>query len=466
MGLICLPLHVWDRELDSRIVLACLLADNGHQVIFGHEHNMEPLYAYFRNIFYYGAGKPVFNKTRTYWQYNIIKNGGYVGLTFEEGLNDVQSNYYVQFAGITADGFRNITKIYSWCQTEKDLMLSQAPPALRPHLDAKTILAGSIRLELLGSLGDDYFKRRSSSISSFIGPHILISDNFGFEGWGTRKPYDMTSDLQQRITDDSYLEKVLSKRQDYLRKAETARRDFAKTVERIIKHHPSTLFILRPHPAVDPRFWHENIFPYRNLIILYKDSVEPWLFSAKTIIHAGCTVGLQAELSGKKSIDISSIYNDQRALGASSKCSSYAAKSFAELKDILSLPASKFVSFDRKKANPNDSLYSYLNSNMTSLDLNTLSRLSSINLRLPSSSALSIVYNDVNNFFSRIDSDKIPKSVISKHLLTKVPLGGKSRYYRTKEIIERIKSASDAFSLTSNFELHHFKESNVFCLSR
>ena len=189
-------------------------------------------------------------------------------------------------------------------------------------------------------------------------------------------------------------------------------------------------------------------------------------FSAKTIIHAGCTVGLQAELSGKKSIDIASIYNDQRVLGASSKCSSYAPKSFDELKDILSLPASNFVSFDRKKANQNDSLYSYLNSNMSSLNLNTLSRLSSIDLQLPSSSALSIVCNDVNNFFSRNDTDKIPKSAISKRLLTKVPLGGKSRYYRTEEIVERIKSASDVFSLTSNFQFYHFKKSNVFCLFR
>ena len=260
MGLVCLPLHVWDRELDSRIVLGCLLANNGHQVIFGHEHNMQHLYSKFSRIFFYGAGKPIFNKIRSTWHSNIIKNRGYVSITFEEGLNDVQSNYFVQFAGITEQGIANISKIYSWCQTEKDLLLSQTPSNIRAQLEAKVVLAGSVRLELLGDLGHDYFQTRSDIISSFVGPHVLISDNFGFESYATRKPYDISSDLQQRISDPIYLSEVLSRRQDYLLKGMTARKGFVKAINKIISINPYTLFVLRTHPVADPRFWYENIY--------------------------------------------------------------------------------------------------------------------------------------------------------------------------------------------------------------
>lgn len=464
MGLVCLPLHVWDRELDSRILLACLLANDGHQIVFGHEHNMQNLYSQYRNIFFYGAGKPIYNQIRSEWHSNVIKNDGYVALTFEEGLNDVQSNYYVQFAGITAAGIRNITKIYSWCQTEKNLMLSQTPLDIRSQLDAKTVLVGSIRLELLGSLGLDYFQVRSHSISSFIGPHVLISDNFGFDSYGSRTPYDLTSDLMQRISDSSYLEKVLSRRKEYLVRAKHARIGFTQVIEKMIAANPSTLFVLRPHPVADPRFWYENIFPFRNLHIIYKDSVEPWLHASKTIVHAGCTVGLQAELFGKKSIDIASIYNDKRILGASSKCSTYTPRSIDELHHTLSLPDAKFE-FNQPRIIATQSRQSYLHSNMSSLNPHTLSQLSSIDLTLPSSSALSTITNDVNQFFALREVSTISPTVISQILGTNPPLPGKSRLYDTSEIIARIKLASKVLKLSTNLKFKHFKNSHAFFLS-
>ena len=40
MGLKFLPLHVWDRELDSRLILALTLANEGNSVLIGNEHNI------------------------------------------------------------------------------------------------------------------------------------------------------------------------------------------------------------------------------------------------------------------------------------------------------------------------------------------------------------------------------------------------------------------------------------------
>ena len=39
MSIVCLPIHVWDRELDSHILLSALIAQQGYPVIFGHEYN-------------------------------------------------------------------------------------------------------------------------------------------------------------------------------------------------------------------------------------------------------------------------------------------------------------------------------------------------------------------------------------------------------------------------------------------
>ena len=62
MGLVSLPLHIWDRELDSRILLSALALSDNHQVILGHEQNISPIYKNIGYIFHYGAGRPVFNE--------------------------------------------------------------------------------------------------------------------------------------------------------------------------------------------------------------------------------------------------------------------------------------------------------------------------------------------------------------------------------------------------------------------
>ena len=52
MGLLCLPIHVWDRELDARILLATKVASMGHDVIIGHEYNISGIYKNIPNLFY------------------------------------------------------------------------------------------------------------------------------------------------------------------------------------------------------------------------------------------------------------------------------------------------------------------------------------------------------------------------------------------------------------------------------
>ena len=62
MGIVSLPLHVWDREVDSRIFLAALLASDSNLVFFGHEYNLAPLYKCAERVFHFGAGRPIYNE--------------------------------------------------------------------------------------------------------------------------------------------------------------------------------------------------------------------------------------------------------------------------------------------------------------------------------------------------------------------------------------------------------------------
>ena len=135
MGLICLPLHVWDRELDSRILIASMALNDGHEILLGHEYNISSIYSQVPNIFHYGAGRPIFNIPRTTdWYLPLVNNGSFVGITFEEGLNDLLTDHHIQFAGINGQSVLSTTEMFCWCEKEKELMLQSTPDSLRPSL--------------------------------------------------------------------------------------------------------------------------------------------------------------------------------------------------------------------------------------------------------------------------------------------------------------------------------------------
>ena len=84
MAHIFLPLHVWDREFDSRLVLAVIGAIENHISYIGHEYNMAKLYdVKLKNKMLFRAGGPLDHNVRGVWHRKMTQNGGIV-LTQDE----------------------------------------------------------------------------------------------------------------------------------------------------------------------------------------------------------------------------------------------------------------------------------------------------------------------------------------------------------------------------------------------
>ena len=88
-----LPLHVWDRELDSRLLLATLEASKGRTVILGHEYNISQLYGITERSKLFRAGQPLDHKIRGEWHKLVHSRSGYVITQDEEGVNNMPLIY-------------------------------------------------------------------------------------------------------------------------------------------------------------------------------------------------------------------------------------------------------------------------------------------------------------------------------------------------------------------------------------
>ena len=236
----------------------------------------------------------------------------------------------------------------------------------------------------------------------------------------------------------------------------------------IIAKMPETLFILRPHPVADQRYWHEKLIPQRNLQVIYRNAVEPWIHSATAVIHAGCTVGLQSEIANIPAIDLSQIMNDQRNPEALSK-----EVSRSKPEDIRSLIKEIRNIQQEKRADGKEHLVDTSYENIFAQNLGTLNS-RAVNylmnkIGLPNNiSATQTCLKDIAGYAvaSRNNSSVDNTMEHASNLLGKqVPNSNKSRIYSSGEIIKKVNGAIRALHLNKKIRISKFDSYNVFGLS-
>lgn len=472
--LICLPLHVWDRELDSRLLWGYILAKLGFDVFIGHEYSLSALYNLNIPIFHIGAGRPVHNNPRSSnWYPNILSSGGYVGLVYEEGINDLSHGPLHHFPGITFDACVNISKIYGWSVAERKLAQQASPDQLSADLiEQKYMLSCHSRFELLGrDLGFNYYNKATSSISNIFGRFVLISDNFGIEAFGMDKPLSYKSDWSQ-FSNKANLKQLLSDRDQTLADAAKTRDLFAKLIFEIASANPSINFLLRPHPVSNPSYWNLKFNALRNVTVLYQGSCEPWLLACTCLIHSGCTMGIQAIVANTPEIDISRLILDERN-ALSSQISLNKPNSVSEFTSILkNVVDSKKQNNCRqvtKTLNTPADLFSFLTHNIENSSLSYFNDCVSDEYKIPDiSMAQKVVENCLafNNQLSTYITNDIAYKALDMMPRIK-PNYNKSRFWSVTEINDRLLTYNKLFSsfTKTKLKLIKSKSPNVFFLT-
>ena len=476
MGLVVLPIHIWDRELDARILLITLAAKQGHIVLFGHEYGIAPIYKHRQNIFCFGAGRPIYNEPRTNeWYEPIVSKGGFNGLVFEEGFNNIDSNYQSCFNGINERSVNSTSKVYSWTEREKELLIKSTITNLKSKLSQKIEITGNTRLELLGEIGHKYFRQEADAIRLIFGDFILVSDNFGgVEMYTSGESYDPLPELKQRCSDEetNTIVKDINKK---LIIARECRDKFTEVINKLIKDNPNIPFIIRPHPLADDRYWNRQIIKQRNVHIIYKNSIQPWINASLCLIHSGCTTGIEAQLSNNESINIAEVCEDKRDHGLSSKVSKRTARDYKDIKKMLN-DIVKNATMNTKDENNKDQANIQnssisLDDNMKTLDRRTLGEMTRYGHNIDMRSALTSVINDINWHFGK-DREQLEfsielcRKIANDETESYFPNKGKARYYSAKELNNKCNMAMQALGIRSNIQIIKLRRENVFLATK
>lgn len=282
-----LPVETAARELDAKLLLACVAAERGYSAFVGFQNEIRSHIAAIPRGVYIGKGFA----SRKARFLRILKGLGFIITAWdEEGLVHPAAEIYAK-RRISAESLAFLDGIFSWGQNYTELIKSL------PFYDGTPIhQVGNPRLDLLRTGLQRYYAQDVEKLQARLGRYILFNSNFGRVNSAIKRPRDegVAGPGTDPTLDALWLKGMAYRRELYQR--------FRSLIESVAQKFPGHQIVLRPHPAERIESWDDISKKNPNVQVLYEGNVIPWLLGAEILIHNGCTTAIESVLMGRPAV--------------------------------------------------------------------------------------------------------------------------------------------------------------------
>lgn len=285
--LLIIPVENQVRELDAKLLLACVAAKKGYRSVIGFSGAVDLCLGRFpRGIYVSKSAGP---QNLKYLRLNCQLGNKTIGWD-EEALEYLSDEVY---ANRLQPGALDLVDHYiAWGEDNKRLIQNYR------HLpeDMPIHVLGNPRADLLRSECRSFFEKEVSALKEQYGDYILINTNFpriNHYDWNrnvanpdsnSETGFTLTmgrTEFPARFTYEMYCY------------AKEVFKNIQTLVCKIVEAHPERKIILRPHPTENDAFWEKIAEPYPNFLIRSENNVLPWLLGCSVLIHNGCTTAVE-----------------------------------------------------------------------------------------------------------------------------------------------------------------------------
>lgn len=343
---VIIPIESQVRELDPKLLLACVAAERGFTVFLGSKREVGFRIASLpRSIF---LGKSM--TARSIKLFGILKKLGHdIFIWDEEALvHHSKEQYYGR--RIDSRTLELVNALLAWGPENADLFKKYPTYSGQP-----IIITGNPRIDMMRKEVISFYESESELIQKRFGVFILINTNFsmvnGFlPSLNLRNPPVSPDGPSQ---DGSAARGLSSDFADGWANHKQALFDhFKELVPMLSKDFPNNTIVVRPHPMENHDVWRQLADPYGNVKVIHQGNVIPWLKAARAVIHNGCTTGIEAYIIKLPAIAyrpvVSRNYDLNLPNSLSHECFDYEELSLT-LKSILSCKLGSSESIERKQ---------------------------------------------------------------------------------------------------------------------
>lgn len=286
-----------NRELDFRLVLACLCASRHNRIFVGSPGALMAASRHMRGGLY--VGKNVFYDRAfpdaDLSHYQRLKNSRFnlIWLDEEGALYVGHESRWRRILGRHIDPrfLDSRDTVCAWGPFQAEFYRSLSPQCAIKE-------TGHPRFDLMKSKYNGIFEEEASQIRNRLGEFFLINTNRTIANNGLGVEDTFSPIVGYDIGDPA-------RREDYLNLWAHASRLFISTVHlanTLSLRFPQVRFVIRPHPSEDHNFYKVVFRGVENITVSHEGGVSPWLLACRALIHNGCTTAIESHLAGKEVI--------------------------------------------------------------------------------------------------------------------------------------------------------------------
>ena len=284
-----LPIENQVRELDPRLLLACIAARRGFLSVIGPIREIEFHSASFPRSIYFSKSM-LSGKTQTF---KIMRQLGLEIVSLdEEALVHLPAEIYYS-RRLSPDAMAYVSRLFAWGQDNVELwqQYPNRPAEIAIHS------TGNPRIDLLRPEIRSFYEMEINSLRRTYGDYILINTNFNHVN-----AFYPSMNLFQPVKDQGQQPKfgraakgmTLEYAQGLWTHKKAVFEDFQRLISALDGAFSDFTIIVRPHPTENQEVYEMIADQCKRVRVTNEGNVVPWLMGAKALIHNGCTTGVEA----------------------------------------------------------------------------------------------------------------------------------------------------------------------------
>ncbi|UCF93503.1 MAG: hypothetical protein JSW39_04895 [Desulfobacterales bacterium] len=305
MPLLLIPVENQVRELDPKLLLACVAAPRGYSSVIGSRREMELRIDSFPRSIYLSKSMTV----RSLLFFQVARRLGHEIVTWdEEALVHLPPATYFS-RRLNPSAIKCVSHLFAWGQENAELWRQY--PALSKETPVS--VTGNPRGDLLRPELREFYRAEAETLRTTYGNFILINTNFNHVN-----AFGLDMNLFKPVKKPGQKAKFGRAARGMSRAyAEGLRdhklavfEDFKQLVPKLEQAFPTHSIVIRPHPTENHTVYQQIAARCARVQVTNQGNVVPWLMATRAVIHNGCTTGVEAYVLGVPAISYRATVNE------------------------------------------------------------------------------------------------------------------------------------------------------------
>ncbi len=295
--LLLIPVENQVRELDPKLLLACIAARQGFSSVIGSRRELEfQIDSYPRSIY---LAKSMTRRSLIFFR--MARKFGHDIVTWdEEALVHLPPETYFS-RRLHPEAIKHVSHLFAWGQDNVELWRQYA------HLPEDTPIhsTGNPRNDMLRPEMHPFYEEEVQALKRQYGDFILVNTNFNHvNAFGpdmnlfkpTNKPGEKAKFGRAALGMSRKYAQGLWNHKHAVFKS------FQRLLPKLDQAFPDLNIIVRPHPTERHDVYNEIAARCSRVHVTNEGNVVPWILATRAVLHNGCTTGVEAFVMGVPAI--------------------------------------------------------------------------------------------------------------------------------------------------------------------